>query len=124
MLVWMPGTTSCFCPIAGIQNEWITSADSNSNVMLRSSGITSLFDLRFFSSGYSKRQANCCAKTLIVIGFVPAFPFWERTTALMTPIAMTRIAGTTVHAISRPVCPWIDGPSDSSSGGERNAKTE
>ena len=27
MLVSIPGTTSCFCPIAGIQNEWITSAD-------------------------------------------------------------------------------------------------
>ena len=26
-----PGTTSCFCPISGIQSEWITSADSISN---------------------------------------------------------------------------------------------
>ena len=42
MLVSMPGTTSCFCPIAGIQNEWITSADCNSKVMLRFTGITSL----------------------------------------------------------------------------------
>ena len=75
-------------------------------------------------SGYSKRHANCCANTLIVIGFVPALPFCESTTALSTPIAITRIAGTTVQTISSPVCPWIDGPSDSSSGGERNVITE
>ena len=47
MLVSMPGTRSCFCPIAGIQNEWITSADCSSKVMLRSTGITSSYDLRF-----------------------------------------------------------------------------
>ena len=124
MLVSMPGTMSCFCPISGIQNEWITSRVSNSKVMLRSTGITSSLDLRPFESGYSKRQANCCAITLIVIGLVPALPFCERTTALSTPIAITRMAGTTVQAISRFVLPWIEGPSDSSSGATRNAKTE
>ena len=124
MLVSIPGTRSCFCPIAGIQNEWITSADCSSKVMLRLTGITSSYDLRPLLSGYSKRQANCCANTLIVIGFVPASPFWESTTALTTPIAITRIAGTTVQTISSPVCPWIDGPSDSSSGAARNVITE
>ena len=124
MLVSIPGTRSCFCPISGIQNEWITSADCISKVMLRSTGRTSSPDLRPLLSGYSKRQANCCANTLIVIGFVPALPFCESTTALTTPIAMTRIAGTIVQAISSPVCPWIEGPSDSSSGGDRNVSTE
>ena len=110
--------------MAGIQNEWITSADCISKVMLRLTGITSSYDLRFFAPGYSKRQENCWANTLIVIGFVPALPFCERTTALTIPIAITRTAGTTVQMISRPVCPWIEGPSDSSSGGERNFHTE
>ncbi len=86
--------------------------------------MTSSPDLIPLLSGYSKRQANCCANTLIVIGLVPALPFWESTTALSTPIAMTRTAGTTVHTTSSPVCPWIEGPSDSSSGGDRNVITE
>ena len=37
-----------------------------SNLTFRSTGRTSSPDLSSSSSGYSKRQANCCAKTLIV----------------------------------------------------------
>ena len=40
------------------------------------------------------------------------------------PIAMTRSAGTAVHAISSPVWPWIGGPSASSSSGTRHFQTE
>ena len=40
----VPGTTSCFWPISGIQSEWITSADSISNSTARSSGITSSYE--------------------------------------------------------------------------------
>ena len=101
--VVIPGTTSCFWPICGIQNEWITSADSRFSFTLRSSGSTSSYDRSLLLAGYSNRQENCWAKTLTVSGFVPAFPFWESTTALTTPIATTRIAGTTVQMISRPV---------------------
>ena len=54
---------------------------------------------------------------------MPASAFFERTTALTTPIAITRIAGTTVQAISSFVLPWIGGPSVSSSGWTRNAHT-
>ena len=54
---------------------------------------------------------------------MPASAFFERTTALTTPIAITRIAGTTVQAISSFVLPWIGGPSVSSSGWTRNAQT-
>ena len=39
--VWIPGTTSCFWPICGIQKEWMTSADVMSNFTCRWSGITS-----------------------------------------------------------------------------------
>ena len=54
---------------------------------------------------------------------MPASAFCESTTALTIPIAITSTAGTTVHAISRPVWPWIGGPSVSSSGWTRNAQT-
>ena len=40
------------------------------------------------------------------------------------PIAVTRSAGTAVHKISRPVWPWIGGPSASSSSGTRHFQTE
>ena len=84
-------------------------------------GITSSSDSAL-SPGYSKLHGELLGEHLDLIGFVPAFAFFERTTALMTPIAITRIAGTTVHAISSPVFPWIGGPSVSSSGGTRKAQ--
>ena len=56
-------------------------------------------------------------------GFEPASAFCESTTALTIPIAITRIAGTTVQTISSAVWPWIGGPSVSSSGCARNAST-
>ena len=37
---------------------------------------------------------------------------------------VTSTAGIAVHVISRPVCPWIGGPSASSSGRARNVMTE
>jgi hypothetical protein len=47
-----------------------------------------------------------------------------RTTPETTEIAVTRIAGIAVQRISIPVCPWIGGPSESSSGWTRNFNTE
>ena len=44
-----PGTTSCFCPICGIQSEWITSADTIVNSTPRSTGRTSSFERTSFS---------------------------------------------------------------------------
>ena len=73
--------------------------------------------------GYSNLQANCCAKTFTSSGSLPASAFFESTTALTTPIEITSSAGTMVQAISRPVCPWIGGPSVSSSGWTRNVHT-
>ena len=55
---------------------------------------------------------------------MPASPFRASTTALTMPIAVTRIAGTAVHRISSPVCPWMGGPSVSSSKGTRHFPTE
>ena len=49
--------------------------------------------------------------------------FFARTTALTIPIAVTSSVGISVHAISRSVCPWVGGPSDSSSGAARKRKT-
>ena len=46
------------------------------------------------------------------------------TIAAAMAITVTSSAGTAVHAISRPVCPWIGGPSVSSSGRARNFTTE
>ena len=43
--------------------------------------------------------------------------FSARTTALTTEIAVTSTAGIAVHQISSFVCPWIGGPSWSSSSG-------
>src|SRR5262249_51053877 len=40
------------------------------------------------------------------------------------PIAVTRIVGTSVQTISRPVCPWVGGPSEPSSGAARKFTTE
>ena len=71
-----------------------------------------------------KDHANCCAVTFTRSGFAPAASFFARTIALTIPIAVTSTVGTAVHAISRPVCPWIGGPSESSSGLRRNLSTE
>ncbi len=121
IFVVIPGTTSCFWPICGIQSEWITSADCISNLTDRWSGITSSSVCTF--PGYSNFHANCCANTFTSSGSLPAFAFLERTIALTTPIEITRIAGTIVHAISSFVFPWMGGPSVSSSGWTRNAQT-
>ena len=102
----------------------MTSADSSVNSTSRSSGSTSSYDRRSFWSGYSKRHANCCANTFTWSAFALALAFCESTTAVTTPIAITSRAGTAVHAISRPVCPWMGGPSPSSSGWALNAKIE
>jgi hypothetical protein len=76
------------------------------------------------SPGYSNLQANCCAVTAIRIGFGPASSFFASTTALTIEIAVTSTAGIAVQTISRPVCPWIGGPSDSSSGWTRKLRIE
>ncbi len=77
------------------------------------------------SPGYSNFQANCCAVTAIRIGLSPASSFFASTTAETTEIAVTSTAGIAVHTISRPVWPWIGGPSlSSSSDGTRNFRTE
>src|SRR5437762_9172744 len=43
--------------------------------------------------------------------------------ALTIAIEVTSRVGTAVQRISRPVCPWIGGPSESSSGLTRNFQT-
>ena len=68
-------------------------------------------------------QANCCPITSTWKGLAVACPFCERMTALTIEIAVTRTAGTVVHAISRPVWPWVGGPSESSPGRARNFQT-
>jgi hypothetical protein len=45
------------------------------------------------------------------------------TIALTIAIAVTSSVGTAVQAISRPVWPWMGGPSESSSGAARNFRT-
>ena len=62
--------------------------------------------------------------TAIRIGFGPVSSFFASTTALTIEIAVTRIAGTAVQTISSPVCPWIGGPSDSSSSGTLKLRIE
>jgi hypothetical protein len=69
-------------------------------------------------------HANCCPIASTSRGRFPASPFLASTTALKIPIAMTSTAGTAVQRISRPVCPWIGGPSASSSSGTRHFQTE
>ena len=51
-------------------------------------------------------------------------PFCASTIALTIEIAVTSTAGTAVQTISSFVCPWIGGPSESSSGLARNFQTE
>ena len=53
-------------------------------------------------------------------GFEPAPVVLDEHDAAHHRDAVTRIAGTAVQAISIPVCPWIGGPSESSSGRARN----
>jgi hypothetical protein len=62
--------------------------------------------------------------TAIRIGFGPASSFLASTIALTIEIAVTSTAGIAVQTISIPVCPWMGGPSDSSSGWTRNLSTE
>src|SRR5690349_21271900 len=56
-------------------------------------------------------------------GSAPCASFFASTIALTTAIAVTSSVGTAVHTISRPVWPWIGGPSESSSGFARNFQT-
>src|SRR5438034_10790272 len=56
-------------------------------------------------------------------GLAPAASSFARTIALTIAIAVTSTAGTAVQAISRPVWPWIGGPSESSSGLRRKFRT-
>ncbi len=128
-VVSIPGTASDFWPNSGTQNEWITSSECSVSFTPWSTGSTSAPDVTASSppsdeGGYSKRHANCCAVTEMRSGFGPRSSFCASTIALTTEIAVTRIAGTTVQTISIPVCPWIGGPSVSSSGAARNFRTE
>ena len=74
--------------------------------------------------GYSNVHANWRAITFTFSAFASARSFWTRTMPLITEIAVTRIAGTAVQTISTPVCPWIGGPSESSSGRARKWRIE
>ena len=69
-------------------------------------------------------HANCCAVTCTTSGFEPARPFCASTTALTIEIAVTSTAGIAVQTISSVVCPWVGGPSESSSGRARKWITE
>src|ERR687887_1206455 len=125
-----PGTASSFWPNSGTQNEWVTSTEvmrSRTGVLI---GSFSVDEVRSLNPGYLKLQKNCCAVTSTMSGFsgVAAdawgtFSFFASTTALTIEIAVTRAAGTAVQTISSPVCPWIGGPSESSSGAARNLTT-
>ena len=123
-VVSIPGTASDFWPNSGTQNEWITSSECSVSFTGRSTGSTSSPETTLPSPGYSNFHANCCAVTAMRSGFGPASLFCARTTALTIEIAVTSTAGTAVQTISRPVCPWIGGPSDSSSGWTRKLRIE
>ena len=93
-----------------------------------STGSLSVAETASPKPGYLKLHANCCEMTSTVSGSsgwageaeaLENRPFWPSTMALTIAIAVTSTAGTAVHAISRPVCPWIGGPSSSSSGRAR-----
>src|SRR6266545_1206879 len=56
-------------------------------------------------------------------GFAPCASSFASTIALTMAMAVTSNAGTAVQTISSPVCPWIGGPSVSSSGFARNFQT-
>ncbi len=124
IVVSIPGTASIFCPKLGTQNEWITSTAVIVKRVVWPTGRTSSPDVTSSYPEYTNFQANCWPTALISSGRLPASPFRASTIALTMPIAMTRIAGTAVQAISRPVCPWIGGPSASSSSGTRHFHTE
>ena len=115
-VVSIPGTASDFCPNSGTQNEWITSSERNVSLTVSFTGRTSWPEVNFVSPGYSNLHANCWAVTAIRTGFGPASSFFASTTALTIEIAVTRIAGIAVQTISSPVCPWMGGPSEKSSG--------
>ena len=69
-------------------------------------------------------HANCCATTFTTSGLSPAWLFWASTIALTIEIAVTSTAGIAVQTISSCVCPWVGGPSESSSGLTRNFQIE
>jgi hypothetical protein len=50
--------------------------------------------------------------------------FRASTIAEITAMDVTSANGIAVHAISMPVCPWVGGPSESSSGETRNFQPE
>ncbi len=90
-------------------------------------------EVRLPKPGYLKVQKNCCAITSTTSGrsgfglaaeACGRSSFLASTTALTIEIAVTRAAGIAVQTISSPVCPWIGGPSESSSGAARNFTTE
>src|SRR2546423_7151544 len=56
-------------------------------------------------------------------GFAPCASSFARTIALTIAIEVTSNVGTAVQRISSPVCPWMGGPSESSSGLARNFQT-
>ena len=114
--VVVPGTASCFWANSGTQKEWRTSSALSVRRAGRSTGSLSTFVVSFFSSGYSNVQANCCAVTSMLTGLEPVRSFRARTIAETIAMDVTRAKGIAVQPISRPVWPWIGGPSESSSG--------
>ena len=103
--VVMPGTASCFCPNCGTQNEWMTSRALRLSSVDLFSGSRSSVVVTSPPPGYLKVQANCCAVTSTVMWSAGMRSFLARATALTTPITTTRMVGTAVQAISRPVWP-------------------
>jgi hypothetical protein len=69
------------------------------------------------------RQVNCRASTSTVMWSAASRSLRTRKTVLTIAIAVTSANGTAVQAISSPVCPWMGGPSESSSGWARNFQT-
>src|SRR3954453_20580247 len=130
-VVTIPGTASSFWLNSGTQKECVTSSDVIRSLVVTSIGSLSVAEVSLPKPGYWKLQANCCAVTSTTSGVSLSdeaaeacgmCSFLARTTALTIEIAVTRTAGTAVHTISRPVLPWIGGPSASSPGCARNLK--
>ena len=122
--VVIPGTASCFWRNSGTQNEWITSSARRLSSTCRPSSSRSSVVSKFPYCGYLKLHANWRAVTSTLSRFAFRCPFSASAIALRTAMIVTSTAGIAVHVISSPVCPWIGGPSESSSGRARKVTTE
>ena len=123
-VVSIPGTASDFWPNSGTQNAWITSSECSVSF-----------------TGPVDRQHELAGDDLVVAGVLElprellrGHRDAKRVRACVVVLGEHdraddrdrghEHAGTAVQTISRPVCPWIGGPSDSSSGWTRKLRIE